>query len=129
MNDQEILAAAREILRRHGHGIAASCTPMCAVRHDVRTEEPTNGRAVLGPSGRRLDISAARHGAPALDIWHGPCDDSACLRQHWLTSGYRYHAAPGVPEPPLAHVSLHQCAPAPASVDPSPRYTRMSDRA
>lgn len=27
--DQEILDAAREVLRRHGHGIAAICTRAC----------------------------------------------------------------------------------------------------
>lgn len=28
--DEEILDAAREVLRRHGHGIAAACTRACA---------------------------------------------------------------------------------------------------
>lgn len=78
-------------------------------------EEPSNGRAILGPGGRRVDINARKHGAPALDIWAGDCRDDACERQHWLTSGYRLHAAPGVPEPPLtqAHATLHECVPAP----------------
>lgn len=120
--DRDVLHHAREILRRHGHGISASCTPRCI---GEPAEEPTNGRAILGPGGRRVDISAARHGAPALDIWTGPCADDTCERQHWLTAGYRMHAAPGVPDPPLTpHASLHECVPAAPDVSPSPRYTR-----
>ena len=29
MSDEEILDAAREVLRRHGHGIAATCSRAC----------------------------------------------------------------------------------------------------
>ena len=29
MFDHEILTYARNVLQRHGHGISASCTPVC----------------------------------------------------------------------------------------------------
>jgi hypothetical protein len=90
---------------------------------EVIEGEPTNAQGVIGPGGRRVDIRASKHGAPALDPWGR--DDDACERQHWISDGYRYHAAAGVPDPPLApHATLHACVPAPPDVSPSPRYAR-----
>lgn len=67
--DRVILDRAREILRRHGHGISASCTPTCQRQHDAQ-------------AGMREPTYAALHEWPPLPVAPLPDTPTRYARGH-----------------------------------------------
>lgn len=58
--DQTVLNWARQILRTHGHGLSAACTPACLPRAGamppdaMRADAPPAGRPVRTPVAERV---------------------------------------------------------------------------